>query len=183
MSAEPQTRDATTGEQATCAQRQQMALKITLYGEDPPPEGRPPDQRGGSDLWQRGVCGMGTSTSRWGTSAYSYSGELTWRREAGQIQGLSLDLDGRRVSGFDCGDVRFTLTQAGPGELAGEQFEFDCPATYRDDHNHKLAVRIRVSGVLAHGAVAQIQLHGLADGFTYAEFLASGESLGGAEYA
>ena len=104
MSAESQSRGTTTVEQAIRAQRQQIALKITLYAN-----GRPHNDQEDDHLRQPSLSGMGTSTSRWGTSAYSFSGDLAGHMEACRIRCLSLDLCGKRVSGFDCGDVRFTI--------------------------------------------------------------------------
>jgi hypothetical protein len=93
-------------------------------------------------------------------------------RQGGLIR---LHLTAERVSGFESGS--WTLS------FASEPHGCSGTAQYRDATNPLLLLRMEIDGLTSHEPSSEIRFRATGDGFRYASFLASGESLGGAELA
>lgn len=121
------------------------------------------------------VDGVGVVESFWGVSAFRLRGSLTV--QPGQPP--RLELHATRVSGFDGGTWSLVFEAATP--WTGEaQAVTTGTAHYQDAVNPDLPLHVALSGLGAHDTLT-VQMRASGDGFRYASFLASGESLGGAE--
>jgi len=152
-----------------------LSLLITLYPPDAPPA-----SIAAGHARQQTLAGAGTVESRWGTTGYSFRGHLRYGLDGDRFECLELSLIGRRVSGFACGDVRLETRRAVSGSLIDGGIDLECPAAYSDSNNRELETRLRMRASLQRG-LDEIKLSGSARDFHYAEFLATGESLGGSE--
>ena len=119
----------------------------------------------------RVVSGVGVVESFWGVSAFRLTGNLQMR----QGEPIRLHVTAARVSGFESGS--WTLS------FASDPHTFSGTAQYRDETNPSLPVRMEIDGLTLHEPSPDIRFNATGDGFRYANFLASGESLGGAELA
>ena len=143
--------------------------------------GNPSVDSGQSDHFDietvHGVCVV---ESFWGVSAFRVAGTV----QIHSAENTRLDLTAERVSGFD----------AGPWTLSFEHNQSDATsavlsgtALYRDAINTSLPMNIEIEGLspqdrtIKMGETREIRFGATGDGFLYASFLASGESLGGAE--
>jgi hypothetical protein len=109
--------------------------------------------------------------SFWGVSAFRLTGNLQMR-QGGPTR---LYLTAERISGFESGS--WTLSFASDPHACGGT------AQYRDKTNPSLPLRMEIDGLTSHELSPEIRFSAVGDGFRYASFLASGESLGGAELA
>ena len=117
------------------------------------------------------VSGVGVVESFWGVSAFRLTGDLQMR----QGEPIRLHLTANRVSGFESG--AWTLSfESDPPSCSGT-------AQYHDATNPSLSIHMEINGLSSSGPSTEIRFRATGDGFRYASFLASGESLGGAELA
>jgi ribosomal peptide maturation radical SAM protein 1 len=124
-----------------------------------------------------GVCSV---DSFWGVSAFRLTGTVR-RRDSGQTQ---LYLSAQRLSGFDAGQwtLSFASDQSDPSHTPSAVLSGT--ASYNDTVNTALSLRMEIEGFAPHnqhGQPLEMRFRATGEGFYYASFLASGESLGGAE--
>ncbi len=139
---------------------------------------------GQSDI--EAVHGVCVVESFWGVSAFRVAG--TVQIHSGEK--TRLDLAAERVSGFDAGSwtLSFEHNQHNQsGQSDATNTAFSGTALYRDAINTSLSMRMELAGLnpqdspIEIGDTREIRFKATGDGFLYASFLASGESLGGAE--
>ena len=118
-----------------------------------------------------GVC---TVDSFWGVSAFRITGTIR-RDDRGQTQ---LDLTAERLSGFDAGP--WTLSFASD-QSDSTSTVLSGTASYHDGINTALPMSLKLEGFVPHETQTEMRFRATGEGFYYASFLASGESLGGAE--
>jgi len=125
----------------------------------------------------RQLDGVGVVESFWGTSAFRITGTLTL--QCGEP--ARLELTAERVSGFDAGGWTLSFCSDHPWVGDNMPTAIAGQAHYSDAVNPALSMHLDITGLLAHDAALACQLSATGEGFHYASFLASGETLGGAE--
>ena len=139
---------------------------------------------GQSDI--EAVHGVCVVESFWGVSAFRVAG--TVQIHSGEK--TRLDLAAERVSGFDAGSWTLSFEHNQPdqsGQSDATNTAFSGTALYHDAINNSLSMRMELAGLnpqdspIEIGETREIRFKATGDGFLYASFLASGESLGGAE--
>ncbi len=127
-----------------------------------------------TDVKIDGVCVV---ESFWGVSACRLSGLL----QKSQGTQTRLELTAERVSGFESGP--WTLVFKSDDDTA-----IDIPDTcisgaahYHDEVNSELLLRMEIDRTTQQGDLHEVHFMASGDGFRFASFLASGESVGGAE--
>ena len=121
--------------------------------------------------------GVGVVESFWGVSAFRLTGTVT--TQPGEP--VLLELTAARVSGFDGGP--WTLSFQTDEPWRGEQTSpvLAGAARYSDTVNPALSMCLDLTGLTTDGPLLACRFRATGEGFRYASFLASGESLGGAE--
>jgi hypothetical protein len=123
------------------------------------------------------VAGTGTISSECGTTAYSMEGALSCNIADEGAHLSSLRLIGRRLSGFDAGEMRINLSEGLHGAVTAGQLELSGSCLYSDDNNSDLPLEITLKGTLSDGVPKKWELSAAGNGFNFALFLADGERL------
>lgn len=129
-----------------------------------------------------GVCVV---ESFWGVSAFRVAGTV----KIHGVEKTRLDLTAERVSGFDAGSWTLSFEHGQTGQSDARSAVLSGTALYRDAINTSLPMSMELAGLspqdrtIEIGETREIRFRATGDGFLYASFLASGESLGGAEGA
>jgi len=121
--------------------------------------------------------GVGVVESFWGVSAFRLTGTVS-----GQCgEPIRLDLTAQRLSGFDSGGWTLSFQSDEPWRHENIPTALTGQAQYCDTVNPALPMHLEMTGLIAPDTAQACQIRATGEGFHYASFLASGESLGGAE--
>ena len=149
--------------------RYHMVLQASLFPATPAQPGMPSSVRA--------LDGVGVVESFWGVSAFRLTGTAS-----GQCgKPIRLELTAQRLSGFDSGGWTLSFQADEPWGSDSVPSPIVGQAHYCDAVNPSLPMRLAMTGLMADDLTLACQLRATGEGFRYASFLASGESLGGAE--
>jgi hypothetical protein len=152
--------------------RRRVFIEATLFCGDTPLDGA-------TDV-STAICtvsGTGTIGSECGTSTYVISGTIAYVTREDNMIGLSnFSLMGQRLSGYDSGDIVLKLA-AGRNIEVSEDDSADLVITYSDDNNADLLIHTHAFATIVARGLRSLHLEGQGEGFSFAEFLADGETL------
>jgi len=123
------------------------------------------------------VAGTATVSSECGTTAYAIDGSLSCNIIDEQAHLLSCRLIGRRLSGFDAGEMRINLYKGVDASVVNDQCQLSGACLYSDNNNTDLALDLTLKGSLRDGVPEKWELSASGSGFNFALFLADGERL------